>query len=48
MFGHSEKRDGDLTTGQYNVLLPDGRKQVRNSFNFCTWLVEIANFIQCG
>ncbi len=34
MFGHSEKRDGDLTTGEYNVLLPDGRKQVRNSFNF--------------
>lgn len=23
-------RDGDLATGQYNVLLPDGRKQVRN------------------
>jgi len=21
-------RDGDFTTGQYNVLLPDGRKQV--------------------
>lgn len=29
-FGHSEKRDGLLTTGQYNVLLPDGRKQVRH------------------
>ena len=29
-FGHTEKRDGDLTTGEYNVLLPDGRKQVRN------------------
>lgn len=28
-FGHSEKRDGQQTTGQYNVLLPDGRKQVR-------------------
>lgn len=27
-FGHSEQRDGDLTTGEYNVLLPDGRKQV--------------------
>lgn len=27
-FGHSEQRDGDLATGQYNVLLPDGRKQV--------------------
>lgn len=27
-FGHSEKRDGLQTTGQYNVLLPDGRKQV--------------------
>ena len=28
-FGHSEMRDGDFATGQYNVLLPDGRKQVR-------------------
>ncbi|CAG9578651.1 unnamed protein product [Danaus chrysippus] len=28
MFGHSEQRNGDLTTGQYNVVLPDGRKQV--------------------
>ncbi|CAH0714239.1 unnamed protein product, partial [Brenthis ino] len=27
-FGHSEQRDGDVTTGEYNVLLPDGRKQV--------------------
>ncbi|KAJ0175690.1 hypothetical protein K1T71_008849 [Dendrolimus kikuchii] len=27
-FGHSEQRDGDLATGEYNVLLPDGRKQV--------------------
>lgn len=27
-FGHSEQRDGDLTTGEYNVVLPDGRKQV--------------------
>lgn len=31
-FGHSEKRDGLLTTGQYNVLLPDGRKQVRTPY----------------
>lgn len=30
-FGHSEKRDGQQTTGQYNVLLPDGRKQVRTA-----------------
>lgn len=28
-FGHMEKRDGLQTVGQYNVLLPDGRKQVR-------------------
>lgn len=27
-FGHSESRDGDYTTGQYYVLLPDGRKQI--------------------
>lgn len=27
-FGHSEQRDGDLATGEYNVVLPDGRKQV--------------------
>lgn len=27
-FGHSEQRDGDKTTGEYNVVLPDGRKQV--------------------
>lgn len=27
-FGHKESRDGDLTTGRYYVLLPDGRKQV--------------------
>lgn len=27
-FGHQESRDGDVATGEYNVLLPDGRKQV--------------------
>ncbi|CAH0702535.1 unnamed protein product [Spodoptera exigua] len=27
-FGHSEQRDGDLATGEYNVVLPDGRRQV--------------------
>ncbi|KAI8422470.1 hypothetical protein MSG28_006295 [Choristoneura fumiferana] len=27
-FGHSEQRDGDVATGEYNVVLPDGRKQV--------------------
>lgn len=27
-FGHTESRDGDFTTGQYYVLLPDGRKQI--------------------
>uniref|UniRef100_A0A182NP60 Uncharacterized protein n=1 Tax=Anopheles dirus TaxID=7168 RepID=A0A182NP60_9DIPT len=26
-FGHEEMRDGDYTTGKYNVLLPDGRRQ---------------------
>merc|ERR1712071_220617 len=26
--GHSESRDGDNTKGQYNVVLPDGRRQV--------------------
>lgn len=27
-FGHKEERDGDVATGEYNVLLPDGRKQL--------------------
>lgn len=27
-FGHKEERDGDLTNGEYNVLLPDGKKQI--------------------
>lgn len=27
-FGHQESRDGDVATGEYNVLLPDGRKQI--------------------
>lgn len=27
-FGHKEERDGDVATGEYNVLLPDGRKQI--------------------
>ncbi|GBP39173.1 Pro-resilin [Eumeta japonica] len=27
-FGHSEERNGDFTSGEYNVLLPDGRKQI--------------------
>lgn len=27
-FGHRESRDGDVATGEYNVLLPDGRKQI--------------------
>ncbi|XP_032790756.2 endochitinase A [Daphnia magna] len=27
-FGHSEKRVGDNTKGRYDVLLPDGRRQV--------------------
>jgi hypothetical protein len=29
-FGHKEKRDGSVATGKYYVLLPDGRKQVRD------------------
>lgn len=27
-FGHKEQRDGDFTTGEYNVLLSDGRTQI--------------------
>ena len=27
-FGHQEARDAQVTTGQYSVLLPDGRVQV--------------------
>ncbi|XP_042880421.1 cuticle protein 8-like [Penaeus japonicus] len=27
-FGHAETRNGDNTSGQYRVLLPDGRVQV--------------------
>lgn len=27
-FGHKESRDGDVAIGEYNVLLPDGRKQI--------------------
>lgn len=27
-FHHSEQRDGDVATGEYDVVLPDGRKQV--------------------
>ncbi|XP_050726987.1 pro-resilin-like [Eriocheir sinensis] len=27
-FAHAERRDGDDTSGQYRVLLPDGRVQV--------------------
>ncbi|XP_047494750.1 pro-resilin-like [Penaeus chinensis] len=27
-FGHAETRSGDSTSGQYRVLLPDGRVQV--------------------
>lgn len=27
-FGHKESRDGDVAVGEYNVLLPDGRKQI--------------------
>ncbi|KAF4520731.1 hypothetical protein B566_EDAN004851 [Ephemera danica] len=27
-FGHQEQRDGDVTHGEYRVLLPDGRTQV--------------------
>jgi len=27
-FGHKETRDGDMTSGSYHVLLPDGRLQV--------------------
>jgi len=26
--GHNENRDGDKTKGSYEVILPDGRKQV--------------------
>ena len=26
-YGQTEKRDGDLTKGQYHILLPDGRTQ---------------------
>ncbi|MPD07021.1 Pro-resilin [Portunus trituberculatus] len=27
-YSHSTNSDGDLTTGEYRVLLPDGRTQV--------------------
>jgi len=27
-FGHEETRDGDMTSGSYSVLLPDGRMQM--------------------
>lgn len=27
-FGYQETRDGDQVQGSYNVLLPDGRKQI--------------------
>jgi hypothetical protein len=27
-FGHKEGRDGEVTHGEYRVLLPDGRTQV--------------------
>ncbi|XP_068227573.1 cuticle protein 8-like [Palaemon carinicauda] len=27
-FAHAESRDGDTTSGQYRVLLPDGRVQI--------------------
>lgn len=27
-FGHNEKKSGDRTTGSYDVVLPDGRRQI--------------------
>lgn len=27
-YGHTESRDGDRAQGEFNVLLPDGRKQI--------------------
>ena len=29
-FSHAESKSGQLTQGEYSVLLPDGRRQVRD------------------
>ena len=34
-YGQTESRNGELTTGLYQVLLPDGRHQVRKERKKC-------------
>ena len=47
VFNHGSKSDGDVTEGEYRVLLPDGRTQVNFEFQCFLKTENPGNLVFC-